>query len=42
MDITDPLNEVEMGWVSEAMKVVFNQTVHWKEERDFDEVSRTP
>ena len=32
------LTEEQMGWVSEAMKVVFNQTVHWKEEGNFSEV----
>ena len=37
--LTDPLSEERMGWVSEAMKVVFNQTVHWKEEGQFTEVS---
>ena len=34
-----PLSEERLGWVSEAMKVVFNQTVHWKEEGQFSEVS---
>jgi hypothetical protein len=33
-----PLSEERMGWVSEAMKVVFNQTVHWKEAELFTEV----
>ena len=33
-----PLSEERLGWVSEVMKVVFNQTVHWKEEGDFTEV----
>ena len=34
-----PLDDTTMRWVSEAMKVVFNQTVHWKEEKDFTKVS---
>lgn len=33
-----PLSEERLGWISEAMKVVFNQTVHWKEEGQFSEV----
>ena len=33
-----PLSEERLGWVSEAMKVVFNQTVHWKEEGQYSEV----
>ena len=37
-----PLTEERMGWVSEAMKVVFNQTVHWKEEGNFSEVRNSP
>ena len=33
-----PLTEERLGWVSEAMKVVFNQTAHWREEGTFTEV----
>jgi hypothetical protein len=32
-----PLTEERLGWVAEAMKVVFNQTVHWREEGTFTE-----
>ena len=36
--LTAPLGEERLGWVAEAMKVVFNQTVHWKEDEAFSEV----
>ena len=36
-----PLSLEQLGWVAEAMKVVFNQTVHWKEEGEFTEVYNT-
>ena len=36
--LTTPLSQEKLGWVAEAMKVVFNQTVHWKEEGSYSEV----
>ena len=36
--LSAPLSEERMGWVAETMKVVFNQTVHWKEAGQFTEV----
>ena len=37
--LTTPLSDEILRCVSEAMKVVFNQTVHWKEEDELTEVS---
>ena len=39
--LPEPLTEERLGWVAEVMKVVFNQTVHWKEEGSFTEVFGT-
>ena len=35
-----PLSEQCMGWISEAMKIVFNQTAHWKHDGNYDDVSK--
>ena len=35
-----PLSEQCMGWISEAMKIVFNQTAHWKQDGNYDDVSK--
>ena len=33
-----PLGDAQMGWISEALKVVFNQSAHWKQEEDYEDV----
>ena len=33
-----PLQDQQLAMLSEALKIVFNQTVHWKEDADYDDV----
>ena len=36
--LSAPLRDQQLAMLSEALKIVFNQTVHWKEDSDYDDV----
>ena len=37
--LTAPLEDRQLALISEALKIVFNQTLHWRDDGDYDDVS---